>query len=370
MPLPRVEFLDVSLATASRGRTRDILELIVSALPRWKTCALPDVLTRSMSEIASSPDLLERVEITGSAWHRLNSEVFNRAPRLYAWKGPFTTLPWAQIRELDITEFTMAGHTFTHVLTVCPALVKLRLCLCRDPVWLEGPPRALSRLEAATFVVGDPDIFAPMFSKLTTPRLRCLELRGVSKADHGSRPGYARRMLRLDAWPLTEFTGWLHRSQCTLNAFSLLTIAMPGDHVVAIMERLPSLESFTIWEDYEPDAAWAEVADEPIVYSSIDDGLLRRMTAVDGAAPSLLPRLKRLSIKGELQFNHSALVDMVGSRSKPHLEHLRIYAGGQSRPDDMDEDMKAQLRLAMGEDGIMEFDSSASISKSVDFMSI
>ncbi|KAL1690767.1 hypothetical protein GGG16DRAFT_125465 [Schizophyllum commune] len=353
MPLPRVEFLDVSLATASRGRTADILELIISALPRWKTCALPDVLTRSMSGIAPSPHLLERVEITGQAWHRLDSEVFNRAPRLYAWKGPFTALPWAQIRELDIMEFTMAGHTFTHVLTVCPALVKLRLCLCRDPVRMEGPPRALSRLEEATFVVGDLDIFAPMFSKLTTPRLKYLQLRGVSKADLGSRPGYARRMLRLDAWPLTEFTGWIHRN-----------------HVVAILERLPSLESFTIWEDFEPDAAWAEVADEPIVYSSIDDGFLRCMTAVDGAAPSLLPRVKRLSIKGELRFNHSALVGMVRSRSKPHLEHLRIYAGGQSRPDDMDEDMKAQLRLAMGEDGIMEFDSSASISKSVDFMSI
>ncbi|KAI5894272.1 uncharacterized protein SCHCODRAFT_02688254 [Schizophyllum commune H4-8] len=370
MPLPRVEVLDISLLTASKGRSADVLKLMVSALPRWKTCAVPNALTRSMSGMGSSPDLLERVEVIGSIWHRLDSEIFNRAPCLYAWTGPFTELPWAQLSELNITEFTVVGHTFTHVLSVCPALVKLRLCLCRDPGWLEGQPRTLPRLEAANFTVGNPNIFAFMFSKLTTPRLKYLELKGVSKADPGSRPGNARRMLQLDSWPLSEFTDWLSRSQCTIDALSLFTIAMPRAHVVDILERLPSLQSFTIWEDFEADSAWAEVADEPVVYSSIDNGLLRRLTAVDTAAPSLLPQLKRLSIKGELRLSYSALLDMVKSRATPRLEYLSIYAGAESQPDDMDEDTKIQLRLAIGNEGIMEFDSSASISKGVDFKPI
>ena len=66
-------------------------------------------------------------------------------------------------------------------------------------------------------------------------------------------------------------------------------------------------------------------------------------------------------ISGDLRFSHTALINMVRSRLAPGLEYLDIFGGMRSEPEVVDEDTRAQLRLAMGDQGFMQFSTWSSI---------
>ncbi|KAI4525853.1 hypothetical protein K525DRAFT_190601 [Schizophyllum commune Loenen D] len=359
LPLPQVEIPSVWNLTntlAARSPIR-LLGLIVQEIARWKSCALHGVVAHILCQLPHVPncDLLERLEVTTYARDHLDSDYFVRAPRLSSYTGPLAPLPWARLRDVEITEFS-TWATISQVLASSSSLVNLRVHLRHDPSFSGVATLALPHLEETAFVVGSPEIPGHIFRSLMTPNMRSLELAGVDNPGPDALPDAVRRELEMENWPLIEFADWLDHSKCSLDALALLTIVMPRAHVISILECLPSLTSFSIDEDYSQRPAGAASA-----YSSIDDDLLFRLTAPNGSAPSLLPRLKKLSISGDLRFSHTALVNMVRSRLAPGLEYLDIFGGMCSEPEVVDEDTRAQLRLAMGDQGFMQFSTWASI---------
>ncbi|KAI5894273.1 uncharacterized protein SCHCODRAFT_02624227 [Schizophyllum commune H4-8] len=354
LPLPRVDVLSVwNLAKTSAAHSPiRLLGMIVQAIARWKSCALHGVVAHILCQLPHVPDsdLLERLEVTTYARGDLDSDYFVRAPRLHSYTGPLAPLPWARLRDVEITEFS-TWAIISQVLTASSLLVNLRVHLRHDPLFSGVATLTLPHLEETTFVIGSPEILGHIFGSLITPNMRSLELGGVDNPGPDALPGSVRRKLEMESWPLVEFADWLDRSKCSLDALALHTIAMPRAHVTSILECLPSLTSFSIDEDYRQIPAGAAST-----YSSIDDDLLCRLTAMNETAPSLLPRLKKLSIKGVLRFSHTMLVDMVKSRLPSGLEYLDIFGGLYSKPEDVDEDTRAQLRLAMGDQCFMQFD--------------
>ncbi|KAL1747397.1 hypothetical protein HDZ31DRAFT_32084 [Schizophyllum fasciatum] len=342
----------------------EIIRLALSTLPRWKYCVIPAPLAQHLPEVVSGvvPELLERAELAEMqrTWYDIDVDIFSRAPRLRSWRGPIanaegTILPWSQLTELYVSDFTPMTFV-TDVLGACCCLVKLEVCIGQHgdlPGGIGGA--VMPCLEDATFVMDSFQVLVHLLSTLTTPKLQRLSLTGVVTTARRTLLEEAYGRLRLSRWPMPEFDAFLGRSQCTIRRLSLKSVIIPEDDFVVLLERLPFLSDFRLQEE----SSLREDIYGQIPGSSVDDELLRRMTVDGKRANTLLPRLTRWSISGSLRFSHTALVDMVRSRTDPPMEYLYIDAGGRSIPYEMDDDTRAQLKAAMGKGGDLRFESEA-----------
>ena len=119
---------------------------------------------------------------------------------------------------------------------------------------------------------------------------------------------------------------------------------MPQNDLIGIMERLPRLTEFGLKEHMalQPPERQHDLP--------VDDGLLRRLTAVDGDRPELLPELESFIVKGILKFDWPLLLEMVRSRENPRMKNLEIYIDDQSTAD-IDRDTEAGLMEILGPRG-------------------
>ncbi|KAL1673050.1 hypothetical protein EV122DRAFT_223479 [Schizophyllum commune] len=337
-----------------------VVRLVFTTFSRWKTCVMPAFLAHIIPELAPGvvPELLEHAEVQRT-WYDISVEGFSNAPRLRSWTGPVTnsagTLPWAQLTDLRVHDFT-SMVTVTSILANCRRLVNLEVCVGQQGNEPGGPVHEVPCLEDATFVMDSPQVLVHLLSSPTLPRLRRLSLHGVGPTGRRTLLEEAYGRLRLDAWPVHEFDAFLDRSQCTITALKMRTIIVPTDDFLGVLERLPAISDFVL----EEESSVREDVLGMIPGSSVTDDLLRRMTAMEGGPPALLPRLTRWTIKGILHFSHQALVDMVQSRIHPRLEFLSVNAADGSVPDEIDASTRSSLRAAMAEGGFLEFECKAS----------
>uniref|UniRef100_D8QDI1 Uncharacterized protein n=2 Tax=Schizophyllum commune (strain H4-8 / FGSC 9210) TaxID=578458 RepID=D8QDI1_SCHCM len=119
---------------------------------------------------------------------------------------------------------------------------------------------------------------------------------------------------------------------------------MPRGDLIGILERLPRLTEFGLKEHMalQPPERQHDLP--------VDNCLLRRLTAVDGAKAELFPELRSFILKGILRFDWPLLLDMVRSRVVPRIENLDIYIDDQSTSD-IDRDTEAELNQSLGPRG-------------------
>ncbi|KAL1683214.1 hypothetical protein EV122DRAFT_202194 [Schizophyllum commune] len=144
---------------------------------------------------------------------------------------------------------------------------------------------------------------------------------------------------------MRTFTTMLERSHCVLRSLHLKQTCMPQAQFVAVLEKVPQLQEFTI--------ANHKVANDvarPDRPSTIGDTVLKRMITREGSASTLLPELRVLKIEGSLQFDPEVLVELVKSRTNPRLEHLHLLMDGKSDVD-VNEPLEGRLKEIMGEKG-------------------
>uniref|UniRef100_D8QDH9 Expressed protein n=2 Tax=Schizophyllum commune (strain H4-8 / FGSC 9210) TaxID=578458 RepID=D8QDH9_SCHCM len=144
---------------------------------------------------------------------------------------------------------------------------------------------------------------------------------------------------------MRTFTMMLERSQCVLRSLHLEYICLPQAQFVALLEKVPRLQDFTITNhNVTNDPA------RPDRPTTIGDTVLERMIVREGADPALLSELRVLKIDGSLHFDPEVLVEMVKSRTNPRLEHLHLHMDGKSVVD-VNEPLEGRLKGIMGEKG-------------------
>uniref|UniRef100_D8QDG4 Expressed protein n=2 Tax=Schizophyllum commune (strain H4-8 / FGSC 9210) TaxID=578458 RepID=D8QDG4_SCHCM len=127
---------------------------------------------------------------------------------------------------------------------------------------------------------------------------------------------------------------------------------MPRDQLVWILEQLPHLQHLSIQELVERQPPCPVLGHQHA--SSIDDNVLRRLTAPLGCNPTLLPELRGLTVAGVLEFGGDVLLDMVKSRvdlnleSPSHLEFLCVYPEICSTTE-LDDSTEMQLEDLLGD---------------------
>lgn len=352
-----------------------VVRTIASTTSRWKCCELPRYIADwlSVTRQVATPILLESVHIEYE-FSEFRTTFFSNAPRLHSWQGPIdnslsekTVLPWHQLTRLIVSNSTYIEF-FMRLVPHLRQLTELNIVL-REARGDGGPmPMPAQRgsaagvlplLDSATLYMDSPRVLTRILATWTTPSLSYVKLVGTGFTPEGLWDEAGGHM-RLERWPMEEFEGWWQRSRCALQRLTLSSFEMPKDDVGAIMVRVPGVVDFSIDE-----RAIAGAADDQQRLSSVDDDLLRRLTANAGAEAELLPNLKRLTIMGALCFDYALLADMVRSRVNPPvgrvkhsqlgqvtttLEYLKLYVDDESKAD-VDDATEAQLLEILGEDG-------------------
>ncbi|KAL1716646.1 hypothetical protein EV715DRAFT_292986 [Schizophyllum commune] len=169
----------------------------------------------------------------------------------------------------------------------------------------------LPNLDSATFTLDNEQILSSVLSTLVTPKLRTLVL-------------------------------------CSLQGLVLAQITMPRDDLIWVLEQLPSLQEISIQELMQrtrDDQGHRHA-------SSVDDAVLRRLTAPPGGRSDLLPELRGITIGGGLDFDPGSLVDMVKSRVDPPLGLLALLAEEGSTTV-LNKGTQAQLKAILGDDFLL-----------------
>ncbi|KAL1668626.1 hypothetical protein GGF50DRAFT_45880 [Schizophyllum commune] len=337
----------------------EVVRFACSTMSRWKTCRLPSYLVDWLSKDPPPHEPPLQLQSATVYYQEIYDDfavdLFARAPHLQRLAGSFAdrtagVLPWGQLTHLHMSRF-ISIQFFMSIASQCRRMVKLEVQIWsnpNEPFPAHGPdtaPVVLPNLESADFIMDAGAVLLHLLASLTTPKLSSLRLRGSDRRadDDEQFSGY----IRLRRWPMRHFEGWLERSRCDrLASLILADILMPQDDLIGIMERLPRLTEFGLKEHMalQPPERQHDLP--------IDDGLLRRLTAVDGNRPELLPELKSFIVKGILKFEWPLLLEMVRSRASPRIENLEIYVDDQSTAD-IDRDTEAGLTKILGSRGFM-----------------
>ncbi|KAL1705917.1 hypothetical protein EV121DRAFT_202445 [Schizophyllum commune] len=335
-----------------------IVRCIARSAHRWQDCSMPEYVAHWLSttpDAAPDPVLLEQATVDrlygDSVYYRL--DFFCRAPRLREWlgniRGRAAVLPWRQLTEIRVWQF-MPVQRFMRFIQHCEQLVDLEINLHRPAGAAPLPPfgtMLLPKLDSATFTLDNEQILSSVLATLVTPKLKTLVLVGSSPLIDwdDERKGH----LCLQSWPTLAFGGWLTRSQCPLQGLVLAQITMPRDDLVWALEQLPSLQEFSLQELMMQRTRDDQGHRHP---SSVDDGVLRRLSAPPGGRPELLPELRGLTIGGGLHFDFGWFVDMVKSRVDPPLGLLALLPEEGSTTV-LDEGTQAQLKAILGDNFLL-----------------
>ncbi|KAL1747375.1 hypothetical protein HDZ31DRAFT_31999 [Schizophyllum fasciatum] len=327
------------------GPVADIVHIVFATIPRWQECVIAgyvvDILVTAPEPVGFP--LLEVATVHmddefDPAWSVVD---FSRAPRLRSYEGPITTLgllPHGQLTCLRMNTCVLSVQMLMDLIPLARQLQMIEVIVCLDPSEPLPPLTAdaicLPQLWLAEFTVDSYDVLAHIFGSLTTPKLSTLAIKGRTQ-DMSA--------LSLEHWPMIEFDTWLRRSSCHLEHLDLISVLMPQTDIVAIMQRLPSLTELGL-HDSARSLALAQHSS-----SSVDDALLRNLTAKAESKPELLPALSKLALSGNLQCDYALLLDMVSSRTSPRIEVLRLEIGDGSTSD-IDDATEMRLRDMLGDD--------------------
>ncbi|KAL1683199.1 hypothetical protein EV122DRAFT_273766 [Schizophyllum commune] len=221
---------------------------------------------------------------------------------------------------------SMPVQRFMRFIQHCEQLVDLEVNLHRPAGAAPLPPLGtmlLPNLDSATFTLDNEQVLSSVLSTLVTPKLKALLLVGSSPLIDWDeeRKGH----LCLQSWPTFAFDGWLTRSQRLLQGETPVT---PGISLQELMMQ--------------------RTRDDQGHPSSVDNTVLRRLTAPAGGRSDLLPELRGLTIGGEFHFDPGSLVDMGKSRVDPPLGLLALLPEEGSTTV-LDEGKQAQLKAILGD---------------------
>ncbi|KAL1730467.1 hypothetical protein EV714DRAFT_272641 [Schizophyllum commune] len=282
-----------------------IVHCIARSAHRWQDCSMPEYVAHWLSttpDAAPDPALLEQ--------------------------GTF-----------------MPVQRFMRFIQHCEQLVDLEVNLHRPAGAAPLPPfgtMLLPNLDSATFTLDNEQVLSSVLSTLVTPKLRTLVLVGSSPLIDWDeeRKGH----LCLQSWPTFAFDSWLTRSQCPLQGLVLAQITVPRDNFIWVLEQLPSLQELMMQRTRDDQGHRHD--------SSVDDAVLRRLTAPPGGRSELLPELRGLTIGGGLDFDPGSLVDMVKSRVDPPLGIL-VLLPEEGSTTVLNEGAQAQLKAILSDDFLL-----------------
>lgn len=270
--------LDVLFYYSTRCR-----HLELKSIHSWSSLQLPD----------GNFPILERLHVHSIVRQiRLFSSTFAAAPELHEvyWEdgsedspGLRLALPWAQLKHLTLgtgRAMTTSTGTLLDILASCPLLEYINVTVRGIH---DVPPRRqilLPNVSSLTLkALSHHDDYTPMFTYLTTPRLRKLACAfGL-------------------AWPSHVFLSFINRSGCALDSLYLRRLG----HLTQIAEYLQIVSnSVTCLSIHDT---------VPI----ITDELLNVLTSTP-FRPCLCPNLEMLTLAGCISQSRGALAAMVRSR--------------------------------------------------------
>ncbi|TRM56787.1 hypothetical protein BD626DRAFT_231629 [Schizophyllum amplum] len=304
---------------ASIDHIREAVGAVVDHSARWRSIIISADLLSFMNAARGRLPLLKDARVfdddNDCADIPTVFDTFAIAPRLTRWVCDYelhrVTLPWAQLEDISFDDFNPEW-----LARVAPEMVRLRRvracasdtdppppaqegCIvwasCLDSVHLSMEEKEESYVRPAGFL-----------AFCTFPRLRALHIEPDV--------GYYECIRYNMAWSHSVFMRLIARSGLReLRALTLAQALIAHEDLLEMLAALPALEDLELWEAVP---ARMIPADDRSDLVDMDE-FIQAMTAhPEGEWRALLPRLKRLSLVGELAIEEEVLLAFVRSRTE------------------------------------------------------
>ncbi|KZP09107.1 hypothetical protein FIBSPDRAFT_1052001 [Athelia psychrophila] len=274
---------------------QSLLGLVLPTCRRWLHATIISVITSDLSAIKHNLPMLERLEVSLSAWPR--DEPFEFAPKLRCLVAPDiddipmdASLPWAQLTHLDVS-----SEGVQRCLAVMQRLPNLVSCKIQvgtgDDVFLESSARnyvalRLENLECLDITTNNFDI---------TEFHQCLDLPALANYAYDDNGYFAYSGL----WKAPPFVDLLTRSSCHLRVIEIEVVDGIGqEEVVLLLQHMPNLEYLD--------------CNSYCTAGVTSNNILKALTC--SSSSFLVPKLNSVFFEHDEDFNFQLLLNMVESR--------------------------------------------------------